>query len=94
MLIKSKNFVTEIKNGILCVFKNKIKLNKFILFLFFYLFIFLFIYIEIQILPERLLKIFNSNELELLINGQPFIDLDDWRLNTIYKGYNSNNTVN
>jgi hypothetical protein len=47
MLIKSKNFVTEIKNGILCVFKNKIKLNKFILFLFFYLFIFLFIYIEI-----------------------------------------------
>ncbi len=46
-----------------------------------------------KILPERLIKIFNSDELELFINGTPFIDLEDWRTNTIYKGYNQNDEV-
>ena len=34
------------------------------------------------------LKIFSSDQLGLLINGTPFIDVDDWRINTQYKGYN------
>ena len=34
------------------------------------------------------LKIFTSDQLELLINGTPFIDVEDWRLNTQYKNYN------
>ena len=40
------------------------------------------------------LKIFTSDQLELLINGTPFIDVDDWRLNTQYKNYNDyDNTI-
>ncbi len=34
------------------------------------------------------LKIFASDQLALLINGTPFIDVDDWRINTQYKDYN------
>ncbi len=34
------------------------------------------------------LKIFTSDQLALLINGTPFIDVDDWRINTQYKDYN------
>jgi len=40
------------------------------------------------------LKIFTSDQLELLINGTPFIDVEDWRLNTQYKNYNDyDNTI-
>ena len=39
------------------------------------------------IIPLKELLIFNSDQLSLLINGTPFIDVDDWRLNTIYKNY-------
>ena len=40
------------------------------------------------------LKIFSSDQLGLLINGTPFIDVDDWRINTQYKGYNNyDNTI-
>lgn len=49
--------------------------------------------IILQILPEKLIELFNSDELELFINGYPFIDLDDWKSNTIYKGYSSNEEV-
>ena len=35
------------------------------------------------------LNIFSSDQLNLLINGTPFIDVDDWRLNTIYQNYNN-----
>ena len=38
-------------------------------------------------------KIFNSDQLELLINGTPFIDVEDWRLNTRYKNYNEYDDV-
>ena len=40
-----------------------------------------------------LLKIFTSDQLGLLINGTPFIDVDDWRLNTQYKNYNDYDNV-
>ena len=40
------------------------------------------------------LKIFTSDQLELLINGTPFIDVEDWRINTQYKNYNDyDNTI-
>ena len=39
------------------------------------------------------LKIFTSDQLGLLINGTPFIDIDDWRLNTQYKDYNDYDNV-
>ena len=39
------------------------------------------------LIPLKELLIFNSDQLSLLINGTPFIDVDDWRLNTIYKNY-------
>lgn len=44
-------------------------------------------------MPEKLIDVFNSDELELFINGYPFIDLEDWRANTVYKGFNSNQEV-
>ncbi len=40
-----------------------------------------------------MLKIFTSDELELLLNGQPFIDVSDWKSNTIYKGYSESSQV-
>ena len=36
-------------------------------------------------LPENIIYQFTSDDLESLINGAPFIDIEDWRLNTIYK---------
>ena len=40
------------------------------------------------------LNIFSSDQLGLLINGTPFIDVDDWRINTQYKNYNDyDNTI-
>ena len=40
----------------------------------------------LSVIPEKAIKIFNSNELELLINGRPFIDVSDWEANTVYNG--------
>ena len=40
-----------------------------------------------SIIPIKELFIFNSDQLSLLINGTPFIDVDDWRINTTYKNY-------
>ena len=31
------------------------------------------------------LSVFKREELEMIINGVPFIDVDDWEANTIYK---------
>jgi E3 ubiquitin-protein ligase HUWE1 len=39
------------------------------------------------IFPVDYLKIFTSDQLGLLINGTPFIDTEDWRMNTKYKNY-------
>jgi E3 ubiquitin-protein ligase HUWE1 len=40
-----------------------------------------------DIIPKDLVKIFNEQELELLISGLPDIDVDDWKNNTEYHNY-------
>ena len=40
-----------------------------------------------EIIPQDLIKIFNEQELELLISGLPDIDIDDWKNNTDYHNY-------
>lgn len=52
-----------------------------------------------SIIPKDLLKNFNEVQLELILNGQPFIDIDDWQANSTYticeQGYHKNhNTIN
>ena len=45
-------------------------------------------------IPKDILQSLNSSELELLICGQPFIDVNDWKKNSIYKGdFNKNHDV-
>jgi hypothetical protein len=45
-------------------------------------------------IPIDKIKCLNSNELELLLNGRPFIDIDEWKSFTEYKGaYNENHIV-
>ena len=44
-------------------------------------------------IPESLLKIFTSNELELILNGTPFIDVSDWIENTTYDGYEPTDNI-
>ncbi|XP_037904254.1 E3 ubiquitin-protein ligase Nedd-4 isoform X4 [Hermetia illucens] len=47
-----------------------------------------------SIIPLNLLKIFDANELELLMCGIQNIDVKDWRDNTLYKGdYHRNHIV-
>ena len=41
-----------------------------------------------EIIPKRLISIFDEQELELLISGLPNIDLDDLKANTEYHKYN------
>lgn len=44
-----------------------------------------------QLVPLNLIKIFDENELELLMCGIQNIDVKDWKQNTSYKGdYNVN----
>jgi E3 ubiquitin-protein ligase HUWE1 len=40
-----------------------------------------------DIIPKRLISIFNEQELELLISGLPNIDIEDLRTNTEYHKY-------
>jgi E3 ubiquitin-protein ligase HUWE1 len=40
-----------------------------------------------EIIPRSLIRVFNENELELLISGLPDVDLEDLRANTDYVGY-------
>ena len=40
-----------------------------------------------EIIPAELIRIFNEQELELLISGLPDIDIDDWKNNTEYQNY-------
>ena len=45
-------------------------------------------------IPKEKIKCFNSNELELIFNGRPFIDLEEWKLYTVYRSpYNQNHIV-
>lgn len=39
-----------------------------------------------SIVPLTLLKLFDENELELLMCGIQNIDVKDWKQNTLYKG--------
>ncbi|GIX92131.1 e3 ubiquitin-protein ligase HUWE1 [Caerostris darwini] len=43
-----------------------------------------------EIIPKRLISIFNEQELELLISGLPNIDIDDLKANTEYHKYQTN----
>lgn len=43
-----------------------------------------------EIIPKRLISIFNEQELELLISGLPNIDIDDLKANTEYHKYQVN----
>nr|XP_006822183.1 PREDICTED: E3 ubiquitin-protein ligase HUWE1-like [Saccoglossus kowalevskii] len=43
-----------------------------------------------DIIPKRLISIFNEQELELLISGLPTIDIDDLKANTEYHKYQLN----
>jgi E3 ubiquitin-protein ligase HUWE1 len=43
-----------------------------------------------DIIPKRLISIFNEQELELLISGLPNIDIEDLRINTEYHKYQPN----
>jgi len=47
----------------------------------------------LSVISENMISIFNSDELELVLNGQPFIDVTDWRANTEYQGYTEGNNV-
>ena len=40
-----------------------------------------------NIIPRRLISIFNEQELELLLSGLPNIDIDDLKANTEYHKY-------
>ena len=40
-----------------------------------------------QIIPQKLISIFNYRELELVISGLPTIDIKDWKKNTLYENY-------
>jgi len=47
-----------------------------------------------EIVPLTLIKIFDEQELELLIGGIGKIDVKDWKVNTVYKGdYHQNHIV-
>ena len=43
-----------------------------------------------NIIPRRLISIFNEQELELLLSGLPTIDIDDLKSNTEYHKYQAN----
>ncbi|XP_028140389.1 E3 ubiquitin-protein ligase HUWE1 isoform X3 [Diabrotica virgifera virgifera] len=43
-----------------------------------------------DIIPKRLISIFNEQELELLISGLPNVDIDDLKANTEYHKYQTN----
>ena len=46
------------------------------------------------LLSKDKISAFTSNELELIINGRPFIDLEEWETFTLYKGaYNRDHIV-
>ena len=47
-----------------------------------------------KLIPKDVIQKFSSDELELLINGRPFIDLEDWKMFTEYREpYNANHKI-
>jgi len=46
------------------------------------------------IIPKNVIESFNADQLELLLNGRPFIDIEDWKQFTEYKApYDSNHYI-
>lgn len=43
-----------------------------------------------EIIPKKLISIFNEQELELLISGLPNVDIDELKANTEYYKYQPN----
>lgn len=47
-----------------------------------------------ELVPLNVIKLFDENELELLMCGIQHIDVKDWKNNTLYKGdYHANHIV-
>ncbi|KAF8325968.1 HECT-domain-containing protein [Amanita rubescens] len=46
-----------------------------------------------EIIPLDLIRVFDENELKLLIGGTSDIDVDDWAKHTVYDGYESDDDV-
>lgn len=47
-----------------------------------------------DLVPLNIIKIFDENELELLMCGIQNVDVKDWKQNTLYKGdYHANHIV-
>lgn len=47
-----------------------------------------------ELVPLNVIKIFDENELELLMCGIQHIDVKDWKQNSLYKGdYHANHIV-
>jgi hypothetical protein len=46
-----------------------------------------------EIIPFKLLMVFEPHEIDSLLCGQEDIDVDDWKANTVYEGYTENDTV-
>jgi len=38
------------------------------------------------LIPKVFLTIFTAPEIDILLSGLPFIDVEDWKINTRYKG--------
>ena len=38
-----------------------------------------------RVIPKGLLEVFDPYQVEMILNGVPFINLDDWRKHTIYQ---------
>jgi hypothetical protein len=43
-----------------------------------------------EVVPQHLIQVFDYQELELMLNGLPQIDLADWKTHTEYKGQYTN----
>ena len=39
-----------------------------------------------QVIPHEILSVFDTDELDFLMNGQPEISVEDWKAHTVYKG--------
>ena len=47
-----------------------------------------------KLIPKNVIQNFTSDELELLINGRPYIDIEEWRMFTDYREpFNNNHRV-
>lgn len=51
-------------------------------------------FIIIKVIPKEFLTVFTPQEFEMLLNGLPFISVEDWEYHTIYKGaYTKNHSL-